>query len=150
MRWPSEVVRHKALDLIGDLALLGRLSAGRIHLDQERAQAPRRRDPRAARRGARIGGTGLMALHLQTEFDIRSIMMILPHRYPMLLIDRIIEFEPMRRAVGYKNFTVNESSSKATFPESAPVARRLHDRGARPIGRHDRHGPARLKRQTPF
>lgn len=57
-----------------------------------------------------------MALHLQTEFDIRSIMMILPHRYPMLLIDRIVEFEPMRRAVGYKNLTINEEFFQGHFP----------------------------------
>lgn len=49
-------------------------------------------------------------------FDIRQIMEILPHRYPMLLIDRITELEPGHRAVGYKNVTVNEPMFMGHFP----------------------------------
>ncbi len=49
-------------------------------------------------------------------FDIRQIMEILPHRYPMLLIDRITELEPGYRAVGYKNVTVNEPMFMGHFP----------------------------------
>lgn len=50
------------------------------------------------------------------ELDIRDIMEILPHRYPMLLIDRILEYEPMKRARGYKNVTYNESIFTGHFP----------------------------------
>ena len=50
------------------------------------------------------------------ELDIRQIMEILPHRYPMLLIDRILEYEPMKRARGYKNITYNESIFTGHFP----------------------------------
>ena len=50
--------------------------------------------------------------------DIRQIMQILPHRYPLLLIDRIIELEPLKRAVGYKNVTVNEPFFQGHFPNN--------------------------------
>jgi 3-hydroxyacyl-[acyl-carrier-protein] dehydratase len=48
--------------------------------------------------------------------DSREIMGILPHRYPMLLIDRILELEPGKRAVGYKNLTFNEEFFQGHFP----------------------------------
>jgi 3-hydroxyacyl-[acyl-carrier-protein] dehydratase len=57
-----------------------------------------------------------MALEEQRSFEIREIMKILPHRYPMLLVDRIVEFEPMRRAIGYKNLTINEEFFQGHFP----------------------------------
>jgi beta-hydroxyacyl-ACP dehydratase FabZ len=50
--------------------------------------------------------------------DIRSIMEILPHRYPFLLIDRITELQPQKRAVGYKNVTVNEWFFSGHFPNN--------------------------------
>ena len=49
--------------------------------------------------------------------DIEEIRKILPHRYPMLLVDRILELEP-DRIVGIKNVTVNEPFFRATFPTS--------------------------------
>ncbi len=51
-----------------------------------------------------------------TSLDIRQIMEILPHRYPILLIDRILELEPGLRAVGYKNITFNEPVFNGHFP----------------------------------
>jgi len=51
------------------------------------------------------------------SFDIKEIMAALPHRYPFLLIDRILEFEPMKRAVGYKNLTFNEEFFQGHFPD---------------------------------
>lgn len=50
------------------------------------------------------------------DIDVREIMTILPHRYPMLLIDRITELEPMSFARGYKNITVNEPMFPGHFP----------------------------------
>jgi 3-hydroxyacyl-[acyl-carrier-protein] dehydratase len=49
--------------------------------------------------------------------DIREIMESLPHRYPFLLVDRIVEFEPGKRIVGIKNVTVNEAFFMGHFPE---------------------------------
>jgi 3-hydroxyacyl-[acyl-carrier-protein] dehydratase len=50
------------------------------------------------------------------ELDIRKIMEILPHRYPILLVDRILELEPGVRALGYKNITFNEPMFNGHFP----------------------------------
>ena len=50
------------------------------------------------------------------ELKIQQIMAILPHRYPLLLIDRILELEPLKRAVGYKNLTMNEEFFQGHFP----------------------------------
>lgn len=47
---------------------------------------------------------------------VTDIMEILPHRYPMLLVDRIIEIEPMKYAVGIKNATINEAFFQGHFP----------------------------------
>jgi beta-hydroxyacyl-ACP dehydratase FabZ len=52
-------------------------------------------------------------------FDIEQIRQILPHRYPFLLIDRIIEFDPGRRCVGLKNVTINEKYFNGHFPGHA-------------------------------
>src|ERR1700731_3651973 len=51
-----------------------------------------------------------------SHLDVREIMKILPHRYPLLLIDRITELEPMVRARGYKNVTANEPMFTGHFP----------------------------------
>ena len=48
--------------------------------------------------------------------DITEIQKVLPHRYPMLLVDRILELEPMKRAVGIKNISMNESQFMGHFP----------------------------------
>ena len=48
--------------------------------------------------------------------DIEEIMTILPHRYPFLLVDRIIEMEPGKRIVGIKNVTFNEPFFQGHFP----------------------------------
>ena len=50
--------------------------------------------------------------------DVRSSMEIRPHRYPLLLIDRITELEPQKRAVGYKNVTFNEPFFTGHFPNN--------------------------------
>jgi beta-hydroxyacyl-ACP dehydratase FabZ len=53
-----------------------------------------------------------------SHLDVREIMRILPHRYPLLLIDRITELEPMVRARGYKNVTANEPIFTGHFPDN--------------------------------
>jgi 3-hydroxyacyl-[acyl-carrier-protein] dehydratase len=49
-------------------------------------------------------------------FNIQEIMDFLPHRYPFLMIDRIVEFEPTKRLVAIKNVTINESFFQGHFP----------------------------------
>jgi 3-hydroxyacyl-[acyl-carrier-protein] dehydratase len=52
--------------------------------------------------------------------DIKEIQSIIPHRYPMLLIDRVVELEPLKRIVAIKNITINEEVFQGHFP-GAPV-----------------------------
>ena len=107
LRWPDEFVRHKAADLVGDLALVG----GRIraHIVADR---PSHRGNvalgRMLRRRAQSTG--------HPPLDIRDIMEILPHRFPMLLVDRIVEIEEGKRIVGIKNVTINEPFFQGHFP----------------------------------
>jgi beta-hydroxyacyl-ACP dehydratase FabZ len=57
---------------------------------------------------------------METVLDVTQIQSILPHRYPFLLVDRIIEYEPHKRVVGIKNVTLNEPFFQGHFP-GAPV-----------------------------
>ena len=115
LRFPDEFVRHKMLDLIGDLALVGMPINGHIiarcsghdgNLAFARVMA------RKERRTSRI-----YPPRNPTYWDISSIMKVMPHRYPFLLVDRIIEFEPGKRVVGIKNVTVNEPFFQGHFPD---------------------------------
>ena len=56
----------------------------------------------------------------QTVYGIADIMRLLPHRYPFLLVDRIVELDPQKRIVGLKNVTINEQFFQGHFP-GAPV-----------------------------
>jgi 3-hydroxyacyl-[acyl-carrier-protein] dehydratase len=53
---------------------------------------------------------------MKPTMDIQELLVTLPHRYPFLLVDRITEWEPARRAVGYKNVTINEPFFQGHFP----------------------------------
>ena len=132
LRFPDEIVRHKVLDLIGDFALLGMhprceviaLKSGHaLHVAAVRellapyrpaAVASLTRRSRSHRDRGRCLGNDRPVAYV----DVRSIMEILPHRYPMLLIDRITELEPQKRAVGYKNITFNEPFFTGHFPNN--------------------------------
>jgi UDP-3-O-[3-hydroxymyristoyl] N-acetylglucosamine deacetylase/3-hydroxyacyl-[acyl-carrier-protein] dehydratase len=106
LRWPDEFVRHKALDCIGDLALTGRRVQGRI----------------VAHRPSHAGTVRFvreLTKRLQKEpgvIGIEEIMRVLPHRYPFLLVDRIVELEAGKRVVGIKNVTINEPFFQGHFP----------------------------------
>ena len=113
-RYPDECARHKMVDLIGDLVLAGRAIKGRIvsyksghSLNQQLA----RKLYEAAQRADRMADRGTDAL-----LDIRQITKILPHRYPFLLIDRVIEIEGDRYIKGIKNVTFNELFFQGHFP----------------------------------
>jgi 3-hydroxyacyl-[acyl-carrier-protein] dehydratase len=57
-----------------------------------------------------------MAIEVGNSMDILKVMEVLPHRYPMLLVDRITHFETMKHAVGYKNLTIDEQFFQGHFP----------------------------------
>jgi UDP-3-O-[3-hydroxymyristoyl] N-acetylglucosamine deacetylase/3-hydroxyacyl-[acyl-carrier-protein] dehydratase len=107
LRWPDEFVRHKAGDILGDLALVG----GRIQAHVVATKPSHQGNIALARwltrTGQRDGGVVM---------DIGRILDVIPHRYPFLLVDRIIEVEGTKRIVGIKNVTINEPFFQGHFP----------------------------------
>jgi 3-hydroxyacyl-[acyl-carrier-protein] dehydratase len=61
-----------------------------------------------------------MTVQVQLPIDVNGIKRLLPHRYPFLLVDRVVEFEPNKRILGIKNVSVNEPFFEGHFP-SQPV-----------------------------
>ncbi|HMA41126.1 MAG TPA: bifunctional UDP-3-O-[3-hydroxymyristoyl] N-acetylglucosamine deacetylase/3-hydroxyacyl-ACP dehydratase [Gemmatimonadales bacterium] len=107
LRWPDEFVRHKAADILGDLALTG----GRVRAHIVATKPSHGGNVALARALARAAKrSGVPAM------DIGRIMDVLPHRYPFLLVDRILEVEGDRRIVGIKNVTINEPFFQGHFP----------------------------------
>jgi UDP-3-O-[3-hydroxymyristoyl] N-acetylglucosamine deacetylase/3-hydroxyacyl-[acyl-carrier-protein] dehydratase len=106
LRWADEFVRHKALDCVGDLALAGARVRARITAT------------RPSHRGT-VRLVRAMKEATQNEskvLEIEEIMKVLPHRYPFLLVDRILEVEDGKRIVGVKNVTINEPFFQGHFP----------------------------------
>lgn len=119
LRFVNEPVRHKALDLVGDLALLGAPLIGHI----------------MAARSGHAANVELVKM-LRKEFekkkittkyqsrpagknvvlDINAIKKILPHRYPFLLVDKITDLIPKEHVSGIKNVTTNEPFFNGHFP----------------------------------
>ena len=109
LRWPDEFLRHKALDCVGDLALAGRRV--RAHIT---AYKPSHRG--TVRLVRELIANAKKTTTEARVIEIDEIMKILPHRYPFLLVDRILEIEDKRRIVGIKNVTVNEPFFAGHFP----------------------------------
>jgi UDP-3-O-[3-hydroxymyristoyl] N-acetylglucosamine deacetylase/3-hydroxyacyl-[acyl-carrier-protein] dehydratase len=117
LRFADEFVRHKILDIIGDLALAGRPLRGHIvavkpghgpNTELARAIAKRHSDllamaPKPVTSSAPV-------------LDINGVMAVLPHRYPFLMVDRIVEFDGDLKAVGVKSVTINEPFFQGHFP----------------------------------
>ncbi|MBU0467837.1 MAG: bifunctional UDP-3-O-[3-hydroxymyristoyl] N-acetylglucosamine deacetylase/3-hydroxyacyl-ACP dehydratase [Candidatus Omnitrophica bacterium] len=115
----DEFARHKILDFIGDLYLFGMPIKGHVF---------------AVRSGHKLNLELLKKIYRQKEkskkktvvpvfneegrreIDINGIMQILPHRYPFLLIDRVVEVEKGKKAIGLKNVTINENYFQGHFP----------------------------------
>jgi len=114
LRFEDEPVRHKIVDLIGDLALVGCTIRGRIVA----YKSGHALNHQLARRLLKMWTTQQRGELLSREgvVDIRRIQRTLPHRYPMLLIDRVLEIDGDRRAVGVKNVTVNEHFFQGHYP----------------------------------
>jgi len=113
-RFDNEPVRHKIVDLLGDLYLVGCEVIARFvayksghSLNRqmglkivEQIEARHRRD----------------ALLRGREMDIKSILKIMPHRYPMLMVDRVVQIEGDRKAIGVKNVSINEPFFQGHYP----------------------------------
>ncbi len=113
--FPNELCRHKAVDLIGDLYLLGKPICGHvlgartghaanIELAKKiRAYIKKRDSEKSKKGGAPI-------------IDYNEILEILPHRYPFLLVDSVISIEPDKRITAIKNVTFNDNFFQGHFP----------------------------------
>ncbi len=114
LRFPDEAVRHKIADLVGDIALLGKRLRGRLVAyrsghELNHALVRALLDSLAQRaRMEVLAGEPIM--------DIRKIMRLLKHRYPFLMVDRVVKMEADRRAVGIKNVSINEPYFQGHFP----------------------------------
>lgn len=113
-RYPDECVRHKILDLIGDLMLVGSPIIGRIYARKSGHNLNHELVRKLLEQ--RSAGELLERMHGAPKLDIRQVQRTLPHRYPMLLVDRVIEIDGDRRAVGIKNVTINEPFFPGHYP----------------------------------
>jgi len=120
LRYVNEPVRHKVLDLIGDLALLGKPILGHVMA----ARAGHFAHVEIARKVQKFFEAQQLTKKYQTAvqrdyvFDINAIMRIMPHRYPFLLVDRILEMKPDEFVTGVKNVTINEPFFQGHFPNN--------------------------------
>ncbi len=114
LRMPGEPVRHKLLDLLGDLFLLG----ADLHAHVIATRSGHKTNAELVRRlfdlmeQQETGGL----IRRETGLDVREVMRMLPHRYPFLLIDRVIEVDGYQRAVAIKNVSINEPFFEGHFP----------------------------------
>ena len=115
LRFKDECARHKVLDIIGDLSLLGFSVTGRVvGIRSGHTLNGKLVEEIKKQRGAMINKKE-KGLSQTLPLDTEEIKKILPHRYPFLMVDRIIEMEE-RTAVGIKNVTVNEPFFEGHFP----------------------------------
>lgn len=120
LRSPDEFVQHKVLDLIGDLYLAGPVKGHVIairsghSLNIKLLQRLKKYKERTARAGV---GSQTSFVPDGSELSVEDIMKILPHRYPFLLVDRVLELDKGKRAVGVKNVSMNEYFFQGHFPQ---------------------------------
>ncbi len=118
LRFPNEFVRHKVLDLLGDLSLLGARVRGHIIS----AKSGHASNVSFVKRIKQKYRNALLDVSLTEKvWDIDDIMNLLPHRYPFLLVDRVLEVDPGKRIVGMKNVSINEPFFQGHFPGSPIV-----------------------------
>ncbi len=105
LRFDNECARHKALDIVGDLFLLGKPIRGHIV------------GVKSGHALNRMLVAKIMEQNMKSKvYDINAIMKILPHRYPFLLVDRVTIEEPGKKGVGIKNVTINDGFFAGHFP----------------------------------
>jgi UDP-3-O-[3-hydroxymyristoyl] N-acetylglucosamine deacetylase / 3-hydroxyacyl-[acyl-carrier-protein] dehydratase len=121
LHYPNEAARHKLLDVVGDLALIGTKIQGKVIANKPGHYV----NTQFAKKMAKLikieqrNFVPVYDLNQEPLMDIHKIMSVLPHRPPFLLIDRIIEMTDTY-VVGMKNVTMNENFFVGHFPD-APV-----------------------------
>ncbi|MBT3479381.1 MAG: bifunctional UDP-3-O-[3-hydroxymyristoyl] N-acetylglucosamine deacetylase/3-hydroxyacyl-ACP dehydratase [Candidatus Marinimicrobia bacterium] len=118
LRFENEPVRHKALDLIGDLALLGMPLQGHVIASKSGHAA----NVELVKRIKKVYEKKIQQQRFKKSsvsnyiYDINSILKLLPHRYPFVLVDRIVDITPGEKLTAYKNVTINEPFFQGHFP----------------------------------
>jgi UDP-3-O-[3-hydroxymyristoyl] N-acetylglucosamine deacetylase/3-hydroxyacyl-[acyl-carrier-protein] dehydratase len=117
LRFNNEFARHKALDLIGDLMLSGKRILGHVIAVKPghgpNTQMAAKLKSEYSRMRAMVPVVNIP--DAESVLDINEVMNILPHRYPFLMVDRVVDFEE-NKCVGMKNVTINEPFFPGHFP----------------------------------
>jgi UDP-3-O-[3-hydroxymyristoyl] N-acetylglucosamine deacetylase/3-hydroxyacyl-[acyl-carrier-protein] dehydratase len=118
LRFPDEFVRHKILDIVGDLALFGRSIKGHV-IAVKPGHGPNTDVARAlGKQYAKLSAMVPPAVIPKggEVLDVNDVMKLLPHRFPFLLIDRIVSFEGDAKCTAVKCVTINEPFFAGHFP----------------------------------
>jgi UDP-3-O-[3-hydroxymyristoyl] N-acetylglucosamine deacetylase/3-hydroxyacyl-[acyl-carrier-protein] dehydratase len=120
LRFSNELARHKLMDLLGDLALFGKAINGRLIAkkpghEANVALAKYLRD--IFRKQKKLRGKPRYDVNAKAIFDINQVAEFLPHRYPFILADKIVEMTDTY-IVGIKNVTMNENYFQGHFPDN--------------------------------
>ena len=121
LHWANEAARHKLLDVIGDLALVGTRIRGKVIANKPGHKVNTQFAKKLAKiiKAEKRNNVPVYDLNKTPLLDIYQIMDILPHRPPFLLVDRVLELSD-KHVVGMKNVTMNENFFVGHFP-GAPV-----------------------------
>ncbi|MDE0827249.1 MAG: bifunctional UDP-3-O-[3-hydroxymyristoyl] N-acetylglucosamine deacetylase/3-hydroxyacyl-ACP dehydratase [Akkermansiaceae bacterium] len=118
MRYANEFARHKALDLIGDLLLSGKRITGHV-IAVAPGHGPNAKMAAMIKKEYSRMASLVPKIQLpegEAVLDIKDILKILPHRYPFLLIDRVIDLTEDSKCTAIKNVTFNEPFFQGHFP----------------------------------
>lgn len=121
LHYPNEAARHKLLDVIGDLALIGTRIKGKVIANKPGHRVNTEFAKKLAKhiKAEKRNAVPKIDLNQEPLMDVNQIMKMLPHRQPMLLIDKIYELSKTH-VLGLKNVTMNEDFFRGHFP-GAPV-----------------------------
>ena len=120
LRFPNEPARHKLLDVVGDLALIGYPIKARIIANRPGHSTNvefAKKIKRYIRKNKHIQGVPIYNPDMPPVYNLEMIEKTLPHRFPFLLIDKVIELTD-KRIVGIKNVTFNEWFFQGHFPNN--------------------------------
>lgn len=118
MRYNNEFARHKALDVIGDLMLSGKRIMGHV-ICVKPGHGPNTKMASTLKNEYMRMRTMVPPVTIpegEAVLDVNEVMKILPHRYPFLMVDRVVDFEGDNKCTGVKNVTINEPFFQGHFP----------------------------------
>jgi UDP-3-O-[3-hydroxymyristoyl] N-acetylglucosamine deacetylase/3-hydroxyacyl-[acyl-carrier-protein] dehydratase len=119
LRYKNEPARHKVLDLVGDMALIGAPIKGHIMA----ARPGHKHNIEFVKMLRNLYKQNKLKLKYQMQkssdviLDINAIKKMLPHRYPFLLVDKVVDMQVGKRIIGVKNVTINEPFFQGHFPQ---------------------------------